>query len=141
MSNKDNKLQLTEKHALEEDKKMMEIVKEFNEPGISIKDIFPSAEVMPNLLYAADGDLPRATLKLVLENGVDINQGFDLFGTLGYTALHCAAENGQFDTVKFLIEMGTDPSVTLKSSPFSTPADLAEKIFPEIATYLRQFQK
>lgn len=48
-------------------------------------------------------------IQLLLERGVNVNQGDSRAGR--FTALHCAAERGQDQTVRFLIERGADLNV------------------------------
>ena len=85
------------------------------------------------LLSAADNDMRRLTHY--------VSTGFDLNSTdmFGWTALHCAAQKGSFETVQLLIHSGAD--FTRKNSRQQSAADLASVSHHDaIASYLRELE-
>lgn len=138
LENSDRTILLSEdeKKALEQDMTVIEVLANADPSNLTVADIFPDAVPIPPMLYwVNDNEVGLAHLKALLNEGADINEGYEYFGVKGLTALHVAAQEGYFDTVKFLVANGANPNI--KSETGQTPADLAEENHPEVAKYLR----
>ena len=60
-------------------------------------------------IHAAAKARNNQLVKLLVENGANVNQAFPQSGSLqGYTALHFAARNGDIDLVELLHKLGAD---------------------------------
>jgi ankyrin repeat protein len=122
MTDKNLDLSPEEKSALQQDKLMMEIVKEMNSPSqASIASLFPNAIQMSTLGYWSAIARPDAAahLKQAIAAGDNVNE----HNGDGYTALHAAAENGCIDNVKLLLANGADVAIRTTDGKFAV--DLA----------------
>lgn len=72
---------------------------------------------------------------------VELGQNVNVIdpGNDGWSPLHYAAKNGSGDFVKFLLTEGADPDV--RDSIMRTAADVAEDNYPQIAGFIRLYQK
>ena len=77
---------------------MREALKYGGNPDLPVENFFAP------LLTAASSGMTEA-VRLLLDNGVDVNQGADFQNT----ALNLAASEGHSDTVRLLLERGADP--------------------------------
>ena len=71
--------------------------------------------------YAEEGNLTG--LSLYKDAGSDVNQP----DNLGRTPLHYAAKAGKNEAVRFLFNVGADPSARMTDGTARTPADLARE--------------
>ncbi len=81
----------------------------------------------PLHIFATRGDIEAC--KILLEAGADV----DVEDGDGYTQLHCAVEQGHTDTVRLLLDYGSNQSLT---TPLGATEDLAED-FPAILELIR----
>lgn len=120
----DPNLQLTpeEKASLEQDARIMGLLKEVNSAQqSSFSSIFADSIPMSALQYWSVIRKPDAiaNLKQAIAAANDVNE----HRGDGYTALHGAAENGCIDNVKLLLACGAD--ITIKTATGKTALDLA----------------
>jgi ankyrin repeat protein len=70
-------------------------------------------------IHAATGGRHTSLLRMLVENGADVNARQQQ----GFTALHAAAQNGDSEAVRLLLDHGADRELRADSN--QTPLDLA----------------
>lgn len=86
------------------------------------------------LHYAASRDADEG-IRYLIAQGFDVNQ----VASRGQTALHLAANYGRGKAVRALLACGANTE--LRDDKMNTPADLAQKDDPGIASFIREYGK